>query len=200
MNENTTTMRVPPLKRRLSQWVLGLTVAGLAAATPTEAQAAPSPNKQFKGKGGNLGFGVTLGDPMGASLKYFFNANHAIQADIGWAPILSDAAGRIEATYLWHPGTFVRGNVVDFLGYVGIGTGVGFWGGGRRWYYCNGRFCDGRRGRGGAAWFLRLPVLGLALHWQTVPLDTVLEGSWTPHLIYPDPGDGEVSLKVRYYF
>ena len=55
---------------------------------------------------------------------------------------------------------------------------------------------------------LRVPVLGLAFHWKKVPLDTVLEGAWSPflpeivggHGAYVGLDHGDVSFKVRYYF
>jgi hypothetical protein len=33
-----------------------------------------------------------------------------------------------------------------------------------------------------------------------VPLDTVIEGGWSPFVIYPDLAHGDFSVKVRYYF
>jgi hypothetical protein len=54
---------------------------------------------------------------------------------------------------------------------------------------------------------LRAPVLGLAFHWKPVPLDTVIEGAWSPFLVEATEdhaqvglGHGDVSVKLRYYF
>jgi hypothetical protein len=77
-----------------------------------------------------------------------------------------------------------------------------FWGGG---YYHNGGY--GRHGRydrryrgGGAGMFIRAPILGLGIHWKKIPIDTVMEGSWSPYVIYPDLSHGDFSIKARYYF
>ncbi len=175
----------------------------MAFAAP--ASAAPTPSGSLKGKGGRLGVGVSLGDPMGATLKYFLAPNHALQADFGWAP-LHHGNGRIGGDYLWHPGTFVSNSTMDFLPYLGLGVGMAFWARSGCRYDHNDRYdrygCgrhDGRR-RGGAGMFIRAPILGLGFHWKGAPLDTMLEGSWSPYLVLPDLAHGDVSFKIRYYF
>src|SRR5690606_38357331 len=89
-------------------------------ALATEAEAAPTPGNKIRGRGGNFGIGLSLGDPMGASMKYFMAANHAIQGDIGWAP-LHHGHGRLGFDYLWHPGTFVSNSTIDLVPYLGLG-------------------------------------------------------------------------------
>lgn len=185
--------------RRLAAHVILATPIVLAVA-PKEASAAPTPGQKIEGRGGNLGLGVSLGDPMGGSLKWFMHPSHALQFDIGWAP-LHHGHGRIGLDYLWHPGTFVSNSTMDFLPYLGLGLGVGFWAG---YHYGNNHRGDGR---GGAGLLLRVPVLGLGFHWKKVPLDSMLEGSWSPYLVrgccgyaFTDLGHGDVSFKVRYYF
>jgi len=184
---------------------LGLSSFALA----TEAEAAPSPGKQIRGRGGNFGLGVSLGDPMGLSMKYFLASRHAIQGDLGWAP-LHHGHGRFGFDYLFHPGTFVSNGTLDFLPYLGFGIGMGFWsgryyyGGHGRGRYCRydgyDRDCDGYYGRGGVAMMIRAPVLGLGFHWKKAPLDTMFEGSWSPYIVYPDLAHGDFSFKIRYYF
>ncbi len=170
----------------------------MTVALPSAAVAAPTPNQKIQGKGGKFGAGVSLGDPMGITGKYFLAPNHALQFDFGWAP-MHHGIGRLGADYLWHPGTFVSNSDLDFLPYLGLGVMLGFWAG-----YCYGGGHGGRYGRGcsrgGAAMLLRAPILGLAIHWKKVPLDTVLEGSWSPFLVLPDLAHGDVSFKIRYYF
>ena len=186
-------------KLRLGIGVLAASLVSLPA------EAAPTPGNKLSGKGGNVGVGVSLGDPMGGTVKWFMRPNHALQFDLGWAP-LHHGNGRLGGDYLWHPGTFVSNSTLDFLPYLGFGLGMMFW---ARHYgaYCRGRhgrdyrYCeDGRRGGGGVAMFLRAPVLGLGFHWKKAPLDTMLEGSWAPYLILPDLAHGDVSFKLRYYF
>lgn len=164
------------------------------------ASAAPTPGNKIKGKGGNIGVGLSLGDPMGATAKFFLHPNHALQLDLGWAP-LHHGDGRLGLDYLWHPGTFVSNGVMDFLPYLGLGLGMMFWAGHCYGHYHNNYHHGGRGcGHGGAAMFLRAPILGLGFHWKKVPLDTMLEGSWAPYLVLPDLAHGDVSFKVRYYF
>ncbi|MEM7154445.1 MAG: hypothetical protein AAF799_16480 [Myxococcota bacterium] len=172
---------------------IGLATVGIS----TDAEAAPTPGNKIRGKGGNLGVGLSLGGPMGASLKYFMAPNHAIQADLGWAPF-HHGHGRLGVDYLWHPGTFVSNSTMDFLPYLGIGLGMAFWAG--RGYYHGRHYDDRYRGGGGVGMFMRLPILGLGFHWKTVPLDTMVEGSWAPYLVYPDLPHGDFSFKIRYYF
>lgn len=188
---------------------LGLSLAfGLACfAVSTPASAAPSPSKQIKGKGGTLGLGLTLGSPSGLSLKKFFSAPHALQANLGWGP-LHHGSGKIDLSYLWHPATIASNSVLDLVPYLGVGVGFAIWGTGRRYGYCNnnGNNCfDGNRGTAGSIFF-RLPALGLAVHWQKAPLDTVLEGAWTPGIDMWNNNarfgvhHGDIFLGVRYYF
>lgn len=184
---------------RTATFLLALGVGLCAAGWSDEAAAAPTPGKQIRGRGGNFGVGLSLGDPLGLSIKYFMAPNHAIQGDIGWAPF-HHGNGRLGIDYNWHPGTFVSNSTMDFVPYLGLGVGMAFWGG--HYYHGHGhrgRYRDHYRG-GGVAMFLRAPILGIGFHWKTVPLDTMLEGSWSPYLIYPDLPHGDFSFKIRYYF
>lgn len=172
---------------------------------PDTAQAAPSPSQKMKSRGGNFGLGVTLGDPMGATAKVFLHPQHALQFDLGWAP-LHHGAGDLTFTYLFHPATWASTSAFDFLGYLGIGIGFGLYSdhhgfGGHGYHSGHGH---------GHTWFgflARLPALGLAFHWKKVPMDTVLEGGWSPFLVagangraWTDLAHGDVSIKARYYF
>jgi len=164
--------------------------------------------------GRRVGLGGGLGDPTGPSLKLFLAPQHALQFDFGWAP-MHHGNGILHANYLFHFPTFVSNSVMDFGMYLGGGVGVAFWsgygyfGGHNGGYYgrrrdCydtpDGRRCDGyRRGHGGAAMIARVPV-GLFFHWMKVPLDTVIEGGWSPYVVYPDLWHGDFSVKLRYYF
>ena len=142
---------------------------------------------------------------MGLSMKLFLHPNHALQWHLAWLP-LHHGDGGVNMDYLWHPGTFVSNSVMDFLGYVGVGLGVACW---ARHAYCGyhpgnyyyrDRYRNGCYRGGGAAMVLRAPVLGLAFHWKAVPLDTAIEGAWSPYIVYPDLAHGDFSVKVRYYF
>ncbi len=161
---------------------------GVFLASPSEAEAAPSPGNRIAGRGGNTGVGLSLGDPMGLSVKHFFHPAHALQFHVAWLPLhLFD--GGVGVDYLWTPGVFVSNSTLDFMPYVGLGVALGF---------------DANQ-----AGLIVKPPIGLAIHWKEVPLDTVLEGTWSPYVIYGPCGRsnacfvaraGDISVKVRYYF
>lgn len=177
----------------------GLGISGVSIAT--EAEAAPTPGNKIRGRGGNFGLGLSLGDPMGLSMKYFMAANHALQGDLGWSP-LHHGNGRLGFDYLFHPGTFVSNSDIDLVPYLGFGLGMMFWAGG----YYHGYYHDRNRydyyygHGGGVAMFIRAPILGLGIHWKKAPLDTMFEGSWAPYIVRPDLAHGDFSFKIRYYF
>lgn len=187
----------------------------LAVGTSAFAFADDAEAKRSK-TGRRIGLGGGLGDPTGPSLKLFLHPQHALQFDFGWAP-MHHGNGILTANYLFHFPTFVSNSVMDFGMYLGGGLGLAFWSGYGYWgghhggYYGRGRDCYttqngdrrcdyyGRNGHGGAGMVARIPV-GLFFHWMKVPLDTVVEGGWSPYVIYPDLWHGDFSVKLRYYF
>lgn len=184
-----------------TKWLGAALVAAMGLGTglvSTTAEAAPTPSEKIRGSGGNFGLGLSMGDPLGPSIKWFIVPKHALQSDLGWAP-LHHGHGRIGLDYLFHPGSFGNNNTVDFVPYFGVGLGAMFWG---SYYYGRGR--HGRYGyrynRGGGGMFMRAPIVGFALHWKQVPIDTVTEFSWAPYIVFPDLAHGDFSIKVRYYF
>jgi hypothetical protein len=178
----------------------------------------PSPTAQAKNPNIRFGLGGGLGDPMGPSMKLFLHPQHALQFDLGWAP-MHHGNGITHFNYLFHFKPFVKNSVLDFGMYLGAGIGMAFWAAPRRnCYYYNDpnrppdrRNCDYydyyydrhyynyNNGRGGVAMIIRPPV-GLFIHWQDVPIDTVMEAGWSPYVIHWDPWHGDFSVKVRYYF
>ena len=141
-----------------------------------------------------FGLGVSLGDPLGLSMKYFIRPAHAISAEFGWG-ILHNGDGIASVSYHWHSPVIGRSPIVDAHIYVGAGIGVGFWG--RRRF---GLETDDRAAGAGAALMLRAPAVGLAYHWQTVPLDTSLELAWAPYIVLPQLRHLDAAIKVRYFF
>lgn len=181
---------------------LALTTVFLLASTG-DAIAAPTPSGSIKGKGGDTGVGITLGSPTGFSLKHFMSANNALQWNLGWGTF-HHGGFRTDLSYLWHPAAIAKSDVVDLVPYVGAGLGFAVWGHGHG-HGAHNHSGDGHHGAALGLMF-RLPVLGLALHWQKVPLDTVLEGAWTPmiemqhgHASFGG-GHGDFFLGARYYF
>jgi hypothetical protein len=188
------------------------TVLAALLASPTEAHAK-----------GNVRFGLGggLGDPTGPSLKLFLHPQHALQFDLGWAP-MHHGDGITHLNYLFHFKPFVEHEVLDFGLYLGAGIGMIFWAPARRgryydcydppgpddyrcdydrdYYYYRRHWYGRYRNDGGASLTARPPV-GLFVHWKKIPLDTVVEGTWSPYIVpYFDPWHGDFSMKVRYYF
>ena len=192
--------RAGPFRGQIRNAALMVAVSSLAVAAASPALAAPTPNQEIRGRGGRVGVGVSLGDPMGGSVKVFLKPNHALQFDLGWAP-LHHGDGRVGADYLWHPATLASNSTLDLVPYIGLGVGMGFWARRGR-TFCRGShrrgYCDGSGG--GVAMLLRAPIVGLGIHWKGAPLDTMLEGSWAPYIVLPDLAHGDVSFKLRYYF
>lgn len=155
---------------------------------------------------GNVGLGVLLGNPLALSVKVFVRPKHALSFGAGYAWLMSpEEAGRkgtyrLHIDYAWHPGAIASNNVMDLLPYVGVGIGSGF-------FVARVPAPDGTRAhlRARPISFLRLPVLGLTFHWQRVPLDTAIEASWTPAMIWIPAPHGDVKfadfgVAIRYYF
>lgn len=202
------------MKARMRQrWTLktatlvGTLTVAATLSVPGTAEAKPMRGDKRVGLGGGVG------DPFGPSLKIFLHPQHALQFDLGWAP-MHHGHGITHVNYLFHFNPFVGNSVMDFGLYLGVGAGVAFWSGRRYcadYYYDDGpgpnrgRCYDywyghrGYDGGPGAAAIVRAPV-GLYFHWQKVPIDTVVEGGWSPYVFPWDPWHGDFSVKVRYYF
>lgn len=69
-------------------------IAGILAGAVLSAYAGYGPNGA-----GNLGVGLMLGSPTGATAKYWTSQNTAVDAGVGWG--FEDGASLI-ADYLWH--------------------------------------------------------------------------------------------------
>ncbi len=86
----------------------------------TEAQTYSPYGKQF-------GFGIMVGDPIGATLKFWTMDRHAFVVDIGASYFGSP---RIGVDYLWHFNAF-RDQMWNLYagpgGAIGVGEGNGFW-------------------------------------------------------------------------
>lgn len=179
-------------------------------ASPTQARAAPSPGQRVGGAGGNFGLGITSGSPTGASAKLFMHPRHALQFELGWAP-WHFGDGRATVDYLFTVGSFWDHRILEMIGYIGIGGGVGFWSGRARCCGIPGPGpgpdpdpdIDRRRGdrrHRGAGLLLRAPILGFGVHWKKVPFDSVIESAWAPYLIPFEVNHFDIALKGRYYF
>jgi len=79
--------------------------------------------------GRTFGFGLVFGDPLGGTMKFWFNGNNALAISLG-----EDYFGspRIGAYYLWHFDAF-RSSIVNLYAGPGVAIGLGH-GQGYLWY------------------------------------------------------------------
>jgi hypothetical protein len=78
-------------------------------------------------RGKSFGFGITLGDPLGATIKYWTSRENAFTAYLGTSYF---GSFRIGGDYLWHFDAFNTPVVKLFAGpglAVGFGHGHGFY-------------------------------------------------------------------------
>lgn len=140
-----------------------------------------------------IGLGVALGQPSGATVKWFFARNHALQGTLG-VGFLGGYHLRLNAEYLFH----IRlTSTADFDLPIYFGAGVSFF----TWFhyvYPYYWFGDGQY----ITYFgigLRVPV-GVALHFHKVPMDVFAQVA--PGVgLFPGIGftfDGTAGF--RYYF
>lgn len=142
------------------------------------------------GRGKNFGFGIILGEPTGATLKYWTSRDNALAFSIGGSYFGSP---RIGADYLWHFDAF-RSRIVEL--YAGPGAAIGIGEGGGGWY-------KGEKGRfyyrdDGAGLAIR-GVFGVNVIPERTPLEIFFEfGALIG--IAPDFGSAiDVALGVRFY-
>ncbi len=85
-------------------------------------------------QGKDFGFGLNLGEPLGATVKFYVNKENALQAHLGSSYF---ASLRVGADYLWHFDVF-KSQVVKM--YAGPGAAVGFGNKYRGWFYKKGKY------------------------------------------------------------
>lgn len=166
------------------------------ALVPATAVAQPeSQPPKFGRKGKGVGVGISVGDPLGLSVKWFMRPQHALSGHLGYG-LLHHGDGLLTVDYHWHTKPIGDSPIVDAMVYFGLGVGLGFWAmpGPAK---LQGHDQTSTRG---AALLLRVPAFGLAYHWTRVPLDTSLEIAWSPYIVLPDLRHLDASIKVRYFF
>jgi len=103
----------------------GLSARADEAATSTPAltkNASPAPADSMESYAGRLGAGITLGEPIGASLKYWFNDTLAIDGAIGWSSH-DDTDLYVHSDVLWHNFDLIpvsRGRMPVYFGVGGL--------------------------------------------------------------------------------
>jgi hypothetical protein len=150
---------------------------------------------KFGRAGKGFGIGVSLGDPLGLSLKYFLRPQHALSFHAAWG-VLHHGDGLATIDYHWHTPVIGDSAVVDTRVYIGLGVGVAFWAkpGPSKLQ------AHDQTSPSGAALMLRVPAAGIAYHWTGAPVDTAIELAWSPYVVRPDLRHLDASIKIRYFF
>lgn len=143
-------------------------------------------------QGKDFGFGIIIGDPLGGTIKYWFNSQNALDADIGGSYFGSP---RIDVDYLWHFDAF-QSRIVKL--YAGAGGALGFGRGSSGFLYKDerGRFYV-REGNG-----VGLGIRGL-FGLNVIPARTPLEIFFQFGVLVglaPDVGSAvDLGLGLRFY-
>lgn len=144
-------------------------------------------------QGRDFGFGIIIGEPLGGTIKYWFNSENALDADIGGSYFGSP---RLDVDYLWHFDAF-RSRVVKL--YAGAGGAIGFGTGGGGFFYGDERGRFYVRGAGNDLGFGIRGLFGLNVIPERTPLEIffhlgVLIG------LAPVTGSAlDVALGLRFY-
>ena len=141
----------------------------------------------FSPYGKQFGFGIMVGDPLGATLKFWTHDNHAFVVDIGSSYFGSP---RIGVDYLWHFNAF-RSPIANLYagpgGAIGVGEGNGVYYNGK-YHRASGNVGIGARG-----------VVGV----DFVPRDTPIEVFFELGVLLalaPEFDSGvDVGLGIRFY-
>src|SRR5262245_13230596 len=86
------------------------------ASSPTVTTASPGSTQ-----GGRLGLGMMFGEPTGASVKYFFSDQFAIDGGAGWS-FHRETDFQVHSDALWHVHDLFDSNEGQFSLYFGAGA------------------------------------------------------------------------------
>jgi hypothetical protein len=130
---------------------------------------------------GKLGAGITIGEPIGASLKYWFNDTLAIDGAVGWSSH-DDTDLYVHSDVLWHNFDLIPVSRGRLPLYFGVGGLV--------------RFRDDNKDNQVG---VRVPV-GLSYMFDNAPVDIFVEIA--PALDVAPDVRGEVTggIGIRYWF
>lgn len=102
------------------------TNASPAASSPSAgAPGSTDSTDRMIGMAGKFGVGVTIGEPIGASLKYFFNDTMAVDGALGWSTH-ENTDLYIHSDVLWHNFILIPVSQGQLPLYFGVGRLVRF--------------------------------------------------------------------------
>jgi len=145
------------------------------------ANPAPVPTTSTVAMAGRFGAGVTFGEPIGATVKYFFTDTIAIDGAIGWSSA-DHADLYLQSDVLWHNYDLLKVSRGALPVYFGVGPLLRFRSGGD----------DNQVG-------IRAPV-GLSYFFDKMPIE--IFGEIAPALDVSPSVRGEVTggIGIRYWF
>lgn len=130
---------------------------------------------------GRFGAGIILGEPTGASLKYFFNDTMAIDGALGWSSH-DDTELYLHSDVLWHNFDLIPVSQGRLPVYFGVGGLV--------------RVRDNNRDNEAG---IRVPV-GLSYMFDNAPVDIFVEIAPALDLTPGTRGEIEGGVGIRYWF
>ena len=163
--------------------LLPLGVAALAADSSTTSDLTASPTTSYgmgEGHATRFGAGLMVGEPTGASLKYFFTDKFALDGGVGWS-FHRETDLHLHGDALWHVHDLFDTKEGQLSLYFGAGARV--------------KFRENAEDRFG----LRIP-LGVSYKFDRAPVDVFVEVA--PIIDFTPSTDGSFSVAVgaRYWF
>jgi hypothetical protein len=136
-------------------------------------------NAQTRGKQGDQGIGIVIGDPTGITYKSWFNSKNAFDVAAAWTVERNDAF-HIHASFLHHNNDFFNPNRGRMPLYFGVGGRL--------------KIREDRSNVG-----VRIP-LGTEYLFQGIPVGIFLEVAPIVDLVPSSNFDINSGIGVRYYF
>lgn len=159
------------------------TTNGTLISYPTTTASSPSPAQTYStvAMAGHFGAGVTFGEPIGGTIKYFFTDNVAADTAMGWS-VEDKSDFYMQADVLWNKYDLLKVRSGAMPVYFGIGQFV--------------RLRDDDVGNQAG---IRFPV-GLSYFFDKVPIE--IFGEVAPALDVSPSVRGEVNggIGIRYWF
>jgi hypothetical protein len=149
---------------------VGLIAVFSVAGALASREATAAPNRP--GRGGDIGIGATVGDPVGVAFKWVGHPRHALDAGLGFGPFHL-GGGRVHAGWQFLSRPWAQSDELAVVGGIGVGAGVAFW---HKRYVGPGTPDQFR----GASVFFRAPAASLSFNFMKLPIDVFLEAAYSP--------------------
>lgn len=141
-----------------------------------------------------FGAGIMLGDPTGVSVKYWLNADRALDGGLAWG-VWHGSYFHLHGDYLFHNSTLITVSKGKLPLYYGPGLRLRSWSGDQYWDNGKRHDYDGSRVDIG----VRFPV-GLAYLFDGAPVDIFLEVAPTLDLTPSTGFEVDGGIGARYWF